>query len=72
MEITVTLDGDLVGQAMAIHRRLTKTALLELGLQELISADQRRRLDDVSGSQPDLQSVTRQRLDTSSRRSQEK
>ena len=50
MEITVTLDGDLVGQAMAIHRRLTKTALLELGLQELVNADRHRRLGDASGS----------------------
>ena len=56
---------------MAIHPRLTKTAVLELGVQELISADRRRRLGDASGSESDLQSVTRRRLDTNLRRSQE-
>ena len=56
---------------MAIHPRLTKTAVLELGLQELINAD-RRILGDASGSQPDLQAVTRRRLGTNLCRSQEK
>ena len=71
MESTVALDDVLLGQAMAIHPRLTKTAVLELGVQELISADRRRRLGDASGSESDLQSVTRRRLDTNLRRSQE-
>ena len=39
---------------MALHRGKTKTAVLELGLQDLINADRRRRLGEAFGSQPDL------------------
>ena len=47
---------------MAIHRGKTKTAVAELGLQELINADRRRRLAEAFGSQPDLRPVARRRL----------
>ena len=40
MEITIKLDDDLLREAMAIHRGKTSTAVLELGLRELINADQ--------------------------------
>ena len=61
MKTTMNLDDDLVRKAMAIHRGKTKTAVLELGLLELINADRRRRLGEAFGSQPDLLPVVRRR-----------
>ena len=61
MKTTINLDDALVREAMAIHRGKTKTAVVELGLQELINADRRRRLEEAFGSQPDLRPVTRRR-----------
>ena len=62
MKTTVNLDDDLVHRAMSIHEGKTKTAVLELGLRELISADQRRKLGEAFGSQPELAAVPRRRL----------
>ena len=61
MKTTMNLDDALVHEAMAIHRGKTKTAVVELGLQELINAERRRRLGDAFGSQPDLLPVARRR-----------
>ncbi len=62
MKTTVNLDDDLVRRAMSIHRGKTKTAVLELGLRELINAHQRRKLSEAFGSQPELLEVPRRRL----------
>ena len=62
MKTTINLDDDLVREAMAIHPGKTKTAVLELGLRELINADRRGELTAAFGSQPELQSVARRRL----------
>lgn len=62
MKTTVNLDNDLVRHAMSIHRGKTKTAVLELGLRELINAHQRRKLSEAFGSQPELSEVPRRRL----------
>ena len=61
MKTTINLDDDLVREAMAIHPGKTKTAVLELGLAELINAERRSRLTAAFGSQPGMQSVTRRR-----------
>ena len=61
MKTTINLDDGLVREAMALHQGKTKTAVLELGLQELINADRRRRLGAAFGSQPDLVPVARRR-----------
>ena len=61
MEIAINLDDDLLHLAMAIHQGKSKTAVLELGLRELINADQRSKLAAAFGSQPDLQSVPNRR-----------
>ena len=61
MKTTINLDDDLVREAMALHRGKTKTAVLELGLRELIHVDRRRRLGEAFGSQPDLLPVARRR-----------
>ena len=61
MKTTINLDDDLVRKAMALHPGMTKTAVLELGLRELILADRRRRLGEAFGSQPDLLPVARRR-----------
>lgn len=62
MKTTINLDDDLVREALAIHPGKTKTAVLELGLRELINVDRRRELTEAFGSQPELQSVARRRL----------
>ncbi len=67
MKTTMNLDDALVHEAIAIHRGKTKTAVVELGLQELINAERRRRLGDAFGSQPDLLPVARRRSADDSR-----
>ena len=61
MKTTMNLDDALIREAMAIHAGKTKTAVVELGLQELINADRRRRLGEAFGPQPDLRPVPRRR-----------
>ena len=61
MKTTLNLHDGLVREAMAIHRGKTKTAVVELGLQELINANRRRRLAEAFGSQPELRPVARRR-----------
>ncbi len=61
MRTTLNLDDNLVRQAMAIHAGRTKTAILELGLRELIDAHRRRLLSEAFGSQPELTAVPRRR-----------
>jgi hypothetical protein len=61
MKTTLNLDDDLVREAMALHQGKTKTAVMELGLLELINSDRRRRLGEAFGSQPDLLPVARRR-----------
>ena len=61
MKVTINLDEDLLREAAAIHPGKSKTAVLELGLRELIYADQRKTLAAAFGSQPDLQSAPRRR-----------
>ena len=57
MEITINLDDDLLREATAAHPGKSTTAVLELGLCELINADQRKTLAAAFGSQPALQSA---------------
>ena len=61
MKTTINLDDQLVSRAMAIHAGKTKTAVLEMGLRELIDAHARRSLSEAFGSQPDLKAVARRR-----------
>ena len=61
MKTTINLDDELVRRAMAIHAGRTKTAVVELGLRELIDAHARRTLSEAFGSQPDLNAVPRRR-----------
>ena len=62
MEITVNLDDDLLREAMAIHPGKSMTAVLKLGLRELISAAGRRKVAAAFGSQPNLQPIPCRRL----------
>ena len=71
MEITINLNDDLLREAMAIHPGKSKTAVLELGLRELINADQRKTVAAAFGSQPDVQSVPRRRLGSDQARNTE-
>ena len=43
MEITINLDDDLLREATEIHPGKSETAVLELGMRELINTDQRSR-----------------------------
>ena len=61
MKTTMNLDDALVREAMAIHRGKTKTAVVELGLRELINSERRRKLAEAFGSQPELQPGARRR-----------
>lgn len=61
MKTTINLDDELVRRAMTIHTGKTKTAVLEMGLRELINAHARRSLSEAFGSQPDLRAVPRRR-----------
>ena len=71
MKVTINLDEDLLREAAAIHPGKSKTAVLELGLRELIYADQRKTLAAAFGSQPDLQSAPRRRLSSDQPRNTE-
>ena len=62
MEITINLEDDLLREAMAIHPGNSKTAVLALGMRELINADKRKTLAAAVGSQPDRQTVPRRRM----------
>ncbi len=57
MEITINLDDDLLREATEIHPGKSETAVLELGMRELINTDQRKTRAAAFGSQPDLQSA---------------
>ena len=54
MEITINLDDDLLREATEIHPGKSETAVLELGMRELINTDQRKTRAAAFGSQPDL------------------
>ena len=71
MKITINLDQDLLREATAIHPGKSKTAVLELGLRELIYADRRKTLAAAFGSQPDLQSAPRRRVGSDQPRNKE-
>ncbi len=61
MKTTVDIDDELLKRAMRIYGVKTKKQAIEMGLRELIEADQRRRLADAFGSQPDMAAVRRRR-----------
>ena len=61
MKITINPDEDLLREATAIHPGKSKTAVVELGLREVLNADQRKTLAAAFGSQPDLRSAPRRR-----------
>ena len=71
VKITINLDEDLLREAAAIHPSKSINAVLELGLRELIYADQRKTLAAAFGSQPDLQPAPRRRLSSDQPRNKE-
>ena len=66
MTLTITLDDDLVGRAKRLTGIRDKAALVEAGLEALISREAAKRLAALAGSEPDLSSVPRRRAKPSS------
>ena len=61
MRTTVTLDEQLLAQALELCGPLERTALLKEALQALVERESARRLAALAGSQPDLQPIPRRR-----------
>lgn len=52
MKTTLNIDADLIDQALRLTGERTKTAVIELGLLELIKQAKRRRLADYLDALP--------------------
>ena len=58
---TLDLDDNLIAWAMTVTRAKTKTAVLELGLQELLARHARQQLIVSFGSEPRARATPRRR-----------
>ena len=63
MRTTVALDDELVEKAQTYTGLREKSALVREALRALIERESARRLARLGGSQPDLASAPRRRLD---------
>ncbi len=61
MRTTVTLDDELVTQAVSLTGIEEKTALIRQALKVLVERESARRLARLGGSQPDLKPIPRRR-----------
>jgi Arc/MetJ family transcription regulator len=61
MRTTLALDDDLIAKAQAYTGLSEKSALVREALKALIQREAARRLANLGGSQPDLESVPRRR-----------
>ena len=61
MKTTIDVDELLVKEAMRLYGVSTKTRIIEMGLEELIKVNQRSRLVEAFGSQPELTESRRRR-----------
>lgn len=61
---TLDLDDNLVARAMSATKAKTKTAVLELGLQELLAKHARQQLIASFGSEPGARPPARRRPPT--------
>jgi Arc/MetJ family transcription regulator len=61
MRTTLALDDDLIAKAQAYTGLSEKSALVREALKALIQREAARRLANLGGSQPDLESIPRRR-----------
>ena len=63
LRTTLNIDDELLQQAKSLTGFNEKTALVREGLKALIERESARRLSKLGGSQPQLESIPRRRLD---------
>lgn len=62
MKITLNIDDDLIERATKLTGIATKTELVRVALQVLVSSESAHRLARLGGSEPQLGEVRRRRL----------
>lgn len=65
MRTTLNIDDELLQQAQSLTGFNEKTALVREGLKALIERESARRLAKLGGSQPQIESVPRRRINDS-------
>ena len=63
LRTTLNIDDELLQKARSLTGFKEKTALVREGLKALIERESARRLAKLGGSQPQLESVPRRRID---------
>lgn len=63
MRTTLNIDDELLQQAQSLTGFNEKTTLVREGLKALIERESARRLAKLGGSQPQLESIPRRRID---------
>ncbi len=61
MKTTINIDDNLLKTAMEIYKVPTKTAIIEMGLKELVDKEKRRKLAELFGSEKNLNAPSRRR-----------
>lgn len=61
LRTTISLDDELVHQAVSLTGIEEKTALIRAALKVLVERESARRLARLGGSQPDLKPIPRRR-----------
>ena len=61
MKTTINIDEKIINEAMNIYGIKTKTEIVEMGLNELINADKRKRLAGLFGRVRNIKKSPRRR-----------
>jgi Arc/MetJ family transcription regulator len=64
MRTTLNIDDDLLSKAQHITGMTEKVALVREGLRALIERESARRLAQLGGSEPQLESISRRHSET--------
>jgi len=64
MRTTLNIDDDLLSKAQHITGMTEKVALVREGLRALIESESARRLAQLGGSEPQLESISRRHSET--------
>jgi Arc/MetJ family transcription regulator len=63
MRTTLNIEDELLARAAALTGVREKTALVRLGLEALIARESAKRLAALGGSEPELETIPRRRLE---------
>ena len=63
MQITVSLDDELVERAQGLTGLVDRSALLEAALVALVARESARRLAKLGGTEPQVKDIPRRRSD---------